>query len=140
MIDTGRAVAIVLGLWFVIALAIGASGLYCAIPTPLIGATNGLLVILTLLAGFCIRPLRAWASEVPLQWLVGYHVVRFVGIACLVFHARGVIPAEFAITAWEPDPDLHSAARPRDAYTHLRAAPGDQPQHVTRTQSLTERP
>lgn len=99
MNGTGRIVAIVLGLWFVGALAVGASGLYYAVPTPVIGATNVLLVTLTLLAIFFIPQLRAWTSEVPLQWLVLYHIVRFVGIAFLVFEARGLIPAEFALTA-----------------------------------------
>jgi hypothetical protein len=96
---TTRIVAIILGLWFVVALAVGASGLYYAVPTPVVGATNALLVTLTLLAVFLIPRLRAWVSKVPLQWLVLYHVVRFVGIAFLVFEARGLIPAEFALTA-----------------------------------------
>lgn len=57
---TGRAVAAVLAVWFVIALAAGASGLYYGLPTPVIGATNGLLVMLTLLAVYIVRPLRVW--------------------------------------------------------------------------------
>lgn len=95
----GRVVATVLGVWFVGALAVGASGLFYGVPTPVIGATNGLLVSLTLLAVFIIRPLRAWVREVPLQWLVLFHAVRFVGIAFLVLHARGTIPGAFAVTA-----------------------------------------
>lgn len=96
---TGRAVATVLGSWFLVAVAVGASGLYYGVPTPVVGATNGVLVTATLLAILFVRPLRAWVREVPLRWFVLFHAVRFVGIAFLVFHARGVIPGAFAITA-----------------------------------------
>lgn len=96
---TGRAVATVLGLWFVVALAVGASGFYYGVPTPVIGATNGLLVTLTLLAVYFVRPLGAWVRELPLRWLVLFHAVRFVGIAFLVLYAKGTIPGAFAVTA-----------------------------------------
>lgn len=96
---TGRIVAATLGLWFVVALAVGASGLYYGTRTPVIGATNALLVSLTLLAVFFVRPLRNWVSEIPLRWLVLFHAVRFVGIAFLVPYARGAIPGEFAVMA-----------------------------------------
>lgn len=92
-------VATVLGSWFVVAVAVGASGIYHGVPAPVVGAINGVLVTLTLLAIFLVRPLRAGVRNVPLRWLILYHAVRFVGIAFLVFHARGVIPAAFAITA-----------------------------------------
>lgn len=96
---TGRAVAIVLGLWLAVALAVGASGLYYGVPTPLIGAINGLLVAASLLAIHFVRPLRDWVRALPLRWLVLYHVVRFVGIGFLVLYAQGRIPGEFAVTA-----------------------------------------
>lgn len=96
---TGRIVAIVLGLWLTVALIVGASGLYYGVPTPLIGATNGLLVATSLLAIYFVRPLRVWVRALPLRWLILYHIVRFVGIAFLVLHAQGRIPAAFAITA-----------------------------------------
>ena len=96
---TGRTVAIVLGLWLAVALAVGASGLYYGVPTPLIGAINGLLVLASLLAIYFVRSLRDWVRALPLRWLVLYHVVRFVGIGFLVLHAQGRIPGEFAVTA-----------------------------------------
>lgn len=96
---TGRVVAAVLGLWLLVAIAIGASGGFYGTSTPIIGATNGLLVSLSLLAVFFVRALRGWVREIPLRWLVLFHTVRFVGIAFLVLHAQGAIPAAFAITA-----------------------------------------
>jgi hypothetical protein len=96
---TGRAVAGVLAVWLACAIVVGASGLYYGVAAPAIGAINGLLVALTLLAIYFIPALRAWVREVPLRWLVLYHVVRFVGVAFLVFSARGLIPDAFAVTA-----------------------------------------
>lgn len=107
---TGRTVAAVLSLWLVVAIALGVTGLFHGVPTPVIGATNALLVTLSLLAIYFIRPLRSWVAAVPLRWLVAYHLVRFVGIAFLVFHARGLIPAEFAIVAGWGDIAVASSA------------------------------
>lgn len=96
---TGRIVATALGLWLATAIAIGASGVYYGVPTPVVGATNGLLVTLTLFTVYVVGPVRAWVMELDLRWLVLYHVVRFVGIAFLVLHASGKIPGAFAVTA-----------------------------------------
>lgn len=96
---TASIVAGALGLWFFAALALSLSGAYYGVPAPVVGGTNGLLVAGTLLAIWLIRPLRAWAMTVSLRWLVGYHAVRFVGIAFLVLHARGALPADFALVA-----------------------------------------
>lgn len=90
---------ILLGLWFSIALIISASGLFYGVPAPVLGATNGLLISLTLLTIYFVTPVRTWVMNLDLRWLILYHTVRFVGIAFLIFHARGVIPSEFAIIA-----------------------------------------
>ena len=43
--------------WSGIAVIVGASGLYYDVPAPVIGAVNGLLVTLTLLAVYFIQPM-----------------------------------------------------------------------------------
>lgn len=96
---TGRIVAAALGLWLLVAIVVGASGVYYGVPTPVIGATNGLLVALTLVTIYFVGSIRAWVMEVDLRWLVLYHVVRFVGIAFLLLNASGRIPGAFAVPA-----------------------------------------
>lgn len=91
--------AILLGIWFSTALVISASGFFYGVAAPVLGAINGLLIILTLFTIYFVQPIRRWVTNLDLRWLVLYHTVRFVGIAFLVFHAQGVIPSEFAIVA-----------------------------------------
>lgn len=93
------AVALLLGLWFFIALAVSASGFLYGVPAPILGAINGLLITLSLLTIYFVQPIHRRVMNLDLRWLIQYHVVRFVGIAFLVFHAKGIIPPEFAVVA-----------------------------------------
>ena len=92
-------VATILAVWLTAALIVGLSGVYDGARTPVIGGTNALLIAASLLAIYLVRPIREGVRSIPLRWLVLFHLTRFVGIAFLVLHARGVIPGEFAITA-----------------------------------------
>ncbi len=85
--------------WFSMAVLVGLSGFYYGLPAFAVGATNATLITLSLLAIYFIPTLRDWAMSVSLKVLVLYHIVRFVGIAFLVLHAKGIIPGAFAITA-----------------------------------------
>ncbi|MEM1127968.1 MAG: hypothetical protein AAGI71_15070 [Bacteroidota bacterium] len=94
-----RLVASGLALWFVVALAVSLSGGLGRVPVPVIGATIFSLVALSALALRVVAPLRAWAAGLSVQRLVLFHSVRFVGLAFLVLHARGVLPDDFALVA-----------------------------------------
>ena len=94
-----RRVLTVLGLWLLVACAVGWLGFYENAPAPVVGGTNAVLVALGLAAVFGIPGLREWSQRVSLRPLVLYHLVRFVGVAFLALYARGVIPGEFAIVA-----------------------------------------
>lgn len=98
-VQTTRAVAVALGLWFAVALVVSVSGLFYRVPAPVVGITNAALVSLTLLAVYLVPSLRAWVRGLPLRGLVLFHAVRFVGFAFLALHARGVLPGEFALVA-----------------------------------------
>lgn len=90
---------ILIGIWLSVAVAISASGFVYGVPAPILGATNGLLIILSLFTIYFVQPIRSWVMNLDLKWLILYHTVRFVGIAFLVYHAKGIIPSEFAIVA-----------------------------------------
>lgn len=95
----GRLVAWGLSLWFLVALAVSLSGVLDGAPAPVFGVINWGLVLIVLGATYAVRALRRWVLTAPLRWLVLYHVVRFVGVAFLVMHARGELPAGFALHA-----------------------------------------
>lgn len=95
-----RTVGVVLGVWLLVACMIGAAGLFYGMPASVVGATNGVLITLVVLAIYGIRSLRAWTLHVSLRWLILYHVVRLpAGVGFLVLHARGALPDSFALVA-----------------------------------------
>lgn len=103
MISTSRKLVptgpLLLGIWFSIALAMSASGFFYGIAAPVMGAANAALITITLLTIYFVEPIRNRVMNLDLRWLILYHAVRFVGIAFLVYHSRGIIPSEFAIVA-----------------------------------------
>ena len=84
-------------IWFLIALAAGASGLLLrwAAPGPqllLVGLTVALIV-----AGLFVSSFRAWLAAVDLRAVIAIHLSRFVGIYFLVLYSRGLLPFQFAV-------------------------------------------
>ncbi|MEM6647602.1 MAG: hypothetical protein AAF730_15255 [Bacteroidota bacterium] len=94
-----RSLVLLLGTWFGLAVFLGLSGSFYQSPAPVVGGTLWSLVVASLLAGYFVPAFRHWALTIPLRMLVLYHVIRFVGIAFLVLHARGELPSEFALFA-----------------------------------------
>ena len=83
--------------WFVGALALGASGwlLGLAPPRPqllLVGLTVALVA-----AGFLVPSFRAWLAGVDVRSVIAIHLTRFVGVYFLVLYARGLLPFQFAV-------------------------------------------
>ncbi|MEM1093106.1 MAG: hypothetical protein AAGJ10_00765 [Bacteroidota bacterium] len=94
-----RRLVLTLGGWFGLAVLVGLSGVFYQPPAFVVGVTIWGLVAAALAAGYLVPAFRQWALTIPLWMLVLYHVTRFVGIAFLVLHARGDLPAEFALFA-----------------------------------------
>jgi hypothetical protein len=85
------------GLWFLLALAVGASGWLATLRPPapqivLLGLTGAVLV-----AGRAWPPLRDFVGAVDLRALVLVHATRLVGFYFLALHARGELPRDFAV-------------------------------------------
>jgi hypothetical protein len=86
---------LVLGGWFIAALAVGAAGVLDRLPVPP-PAIAGLLTAVTLAAlAFFDGLRRAVLDRGPVP-LVALHLVRFVGIYFLVLYGRGELPRDFA--------------------------------------------
>jgi hypothetical protein len=96
----GRSVVfVILRVWLVIALLIGASGVLgrLAVPPPVIGI--GLTILLLLLLRFS-RSTRDAARSMGPGPLVAFHLTRIAaGAYFLILYSGGVLPGEFAIPA-----------------------------------------
>jgi hypothetical protein len=108
--------------WLGLALVLAASGVVGVPPRPLVpvlimGPVLGYLVLRR-------RPQVASALDsLPLWGLVAYHLVRLpYGVFFLVEHARGVLPAAFALTAGWGDILAGSLALPA-AWAALSPSP-----------------
>jgi hypothetical protein len=77
--------------------AVGLSGWFHDATAPAVAATVWTLTALVLLACWKIGPIKAFALNVDLRWLVLFHVTRFfAGVYFLVLCQRGQLPYGFA--------------------------------------------
>jgi len=96
--NPNRVVILVLLGW--LCFAVGLSGWFYSANAPAVAATVWTLTALTLFACWKISPIRVWALNVDLRWLVLFHVTRlFVGAYFLLLCQRGQLPCGFARTA-----------------------------------------
>lgn len=85
--------------WFLVAVAIGASGALRQIHPPLPQIILASLTILLLAAWRVSKTFRAWLDAVDLRVLIAIHLTRFVGFYFLFLCGRGELPCTFARTA-----------------------------------------
>jgi hypothetical protein len=92
-------VLLILRVWLVAALLIGASGVLARLPVPPPAIAIGLTILILLLIRVSRRA-REGAWALGPRALVAVHVLRIAaGAYFLLLHARGVLPGEFAIPA-----------------------------------------
>ena len=85
--------------WLAAAVLAARAGVLGSAPGPVIAAVNFGLTAICLVLVAAIPSVRAWAAGVSLRPLVAYHLVRFVGLAFLVFALAGRLPVEWATKA-----------------------------------------
>ena len=86
-----------LGAWLAIALVFAGSGGLQLYPLPFPLLVAGSLVALLLLAYVSISPFRSAVQALPLEWLVAFHLTRFVGFYFLALYQQGRLPYAFAV-------------------------------------------
>ncbi len=93
--------AAVLAGWFLLAIALGGSGIYHSTTERLPTIQYGILLpILIGVALFWRSPaVRHVVAAVPLSWLVGVQFYRALGVIFLVQYAAGRLPGLFALPA-----------------------------------------
>jgi hypothetical protein len=87
----------ILVVWFVAALAAGASGLVARLPPPLPQGLLFLLAAAALTASWAVPSLKTWVSALSFESLVAVHLTRFIGIYFLVLLGAGKLPRAFAV-------------------------------------------
>ena len=91
---------VTLGLLGWLCFAVGLSGWLYGANAQAVAATVWTLTALALFACWKISPIRVWALNVDLRWLVLFHVTRlFAGAYFLLLCQRGQLPCGFARTA-----------------------------------------
>jgi hypothetical protein len=84
-------------IWFLVALAAGATGLVARLHPPLPQVVLFGLTILALVATVAVPSVKAWVRALPLESFVALHLSRFVGVYFLVLYGRGLLPFDFAV-------------------------------------------
>ena len=97
MSDSRWFVPSVLGVWLLVATAVGGAGALVDLLPPW---PQVILISLTLVSLLClwrVGPVRRWATRVDVRIIVSFHITRFVGFYFLVLYGRGELPYEFAV-------------------------------------------
>lgn len=108
-------IAGVLAAWFVLVLAIGATGALDperGIGVPGLGLTVALPVAALAGAFFTLSPIRDAMLAVPLPALVAVNAIRILGVTFVVLDAAGDLPAPFAPSAGWGDIFVGATALP----------------------------
>jgi hypothetical protein len=94
-------ILIPLGAWFVLVLAIGATGALSSSGggAPALGLTVVLPVAALVWAYRALPSVRTAIGETPLPALIGLHSIRVLGLSFILLYAEGRLPAPFAPSA-----------------------------------------
>jgi hypothetical protein len=111
----GRAaVLIALGAWFVLVLAMGATGALSPVGggAPALGLTIVLPIAALVSAYFALPSMRNAMTATPLPALIAVHAIRLLGYTFIVLYAKGRLPAPFAPSAGWGDMFIGATALP----------------------------
>jgi hypothetical protein len=111
-------------IWFLIALFIGASGIFASLKPPfpqlvLFGFVVVLLWLFRMSSTF-----HSWLMNVDIRALVLVHLTRFVGIYFLILYGRGELPFDFAVPGGLGDIAVAVAALLISIFSPIRGAVG----------------
>lgn len=87
----------ILGIWFLAALAVGASDILPTLRRPAPPIIIASLTTFALVLALRVSPLREWVARLDPRWLVAVHLTRFVGFYFLVLYDRGALPRAFGL-------------------------------------------
>jgi hypothetical protein len=117
MAETARSRATVLlglGAWFVLVLALGATGALspAGLGAPALGLAVVLPIAALVWAYFALPSVRNAMATMPLPALIALHAIRLLGFTFIVLYAEGRLPAPFAPSAGWGDMFIGATALP----------------------------
>lgn len=93
-------VVVISGLvWLAAALVVGATGAFTVLPPPWPQIVILIVTVTAILVSTSVPAVRAWVDSITLRALVGFNVMRFIGVAFVVLGARGSMSPIFAARA-----------------------------------------
>ena len=84
-------------MWFVVALGVGLSGKFRYAPPLLVAATVWGLVVFTLILFWTVRAVRSFALRLQVRHLLGFNLIRLVGLVLIYLYSVGRLPASFGL-------------------------------------------
>ena len=84
-------------IWFLAALAVGASGILTRTGPTVPQSSLVALTVLLIAAGVLVASFRSWLAVVDLRVPIAIHLSRFVGLYFLLLYSRGLLPFDFAV-------------------------------------------
>ena len=117
MAETARSratVLVALGAWFVLVLALGATGALspAGLGAPALGLAVVLPIAALVWAYFARTSVRQAMTKTPLPALIALHAIRLLGFTFIVLYAEGRLPAPFAPSAGWGDVFIGATALP----------------------------
>ncbi len=86
--------------WGMAAIAVTASGTLAEVPRPALPLTIGVLAAAAVGVMLSVPRLRWWVRRAEPRWLVGFHLVRFIGAYFVYLTARERLPEPFVYAGW----------------------------------------
>jgi hypothetical protein len=113
-VDGRVGVLIALGAWFVLVLALGATGALSIAGggAPALGLTVVLPIAALVLASRALPSVRKAMDVTPLPALIALHTVRVLGFSFIILFVEGRLPAPFAPSAGWGDVFIGATALP----------------------------
>ncbi len=94
-----RPIFLALAIWLALAIVFARARWFGHASAPVVALTVWILATLVLLAWWKVPFVRAWVGDLPLPFLIGLHLTRFVGFYFLLLCKNGVLPEAFALPA-----------------------------------------